>query len=64
MTCVYLVISSLAAASSATIMAILLAIDVDFYRAYPYLTCSRFKVSVIQASMAWSFVAASADFTF
>ncbi|PAN11324.1 hypothetical protein PAHAL_2G168500 [Panicum hallii] len=59
-----LAIGSLAAASSATAVAILLAIDVEFCRVNPYLSCSRYKVFVILASMAWSFIAASAGSTF
>ncbi|CAN6203970.1 unnamed protein product [Urochloa humidicola] len=59
-----LAMGSMAAASSATGVAILLETDVNFCRVYPYLSCSRYKVSVILASMAWSFMAASAGSTF
>jgi hypothetical protein len=59
-----LAIGALSAASSTAAVAILLAIDVEFCRVYPYLTCIRYKVSVILASMAWSFIVASAGSTF
>ncbi|RLN23573.1 CASP-like protein 5B3 [Panicum miliaceum] len=59
-----LAIGSLSAASSATAVAILLATDVEFCRVNPLFSCSRYKVSAILASMAWSFIAASAGSTF
>jgi hypothetical protein len=55
---------SMAAASSSTGVAIFLETDVEFCNVYPYLSCSRYKVSAILASMAWSFIAASACSTF
>ncbi|KAF8724360.1 hypothetical protein HU200_021392 [Digitaria exilis] len=55
---------SLAAASSSVAVAIFLTTDVEFCRVYPYLSCSRYTVSVILASMTWSFTAASAGSTF
>ncbi|KAF8728021.1 hypothetical protein HU200_018594 [Digitaria exilis] len=55
---------SLAAASSSAALTIFLTTDIELGRVDPYLTCSWYKVSVILASMAWSFTAAPAGSTF
>ncbi|CAN6173749.1 unnamed protein product [Urochloa humidicola] len=55
---------SMATASASAAVVIYLERDSAFCTMYPQLSCSRYKLSVMLAFMAWSFVAASSASSF